>query len=424
MGSKGAKSKKRAADDLGEGSSKTKKAKPATTASEPVTEEARKKKEAKDAAERTKKVEASSKKNPHHVFVIGPPYNAWEDNSKKLAGYLNFHGRLEDFRIFLNGDADSQESKDVAEMLTKYLAVRNANFGKPDSSLSRGKPGLTISAKQLFATIDDTSSDITQLFQSDVTLPLPIKEENDEETCWKVGTTRYALATTIKAMAYLIAHSPTMFPASHLSEDQRLHPMGVTRYTAEDWHRAYQLLRFCFRQHSDIKKATNFFTHDQSEKGNGEEALFFTADELDQANDTNQHELGLADGDEEGRVVAALFHMAQASASTTQSATDSSPAATMPDLDADPAYWVKHQKDFEDSVEQADKRVRAGNDLGSGGIHVRRGRLDKANMRMLCRALGEECKIIHDDATIMTQSGTTVTKANFDSGALDQSQVC
>ena len=169
--------------------------------------------------------------------------------------------------------------------------------------------------------IDDTSNDITQLFQTDVTLPLPTAVNQQEDTVWKPGTMRYAIATTIKAMNQLIACSPTMFPSSHVSEDLRLHPMGVTRYGAEDWHRAYQLLRFCFRQHSDVKEKTNFFTHKQSDKGDAEAPLFYTTEELEEATDATYNELDLADGDEEGRVVGALVHRAQTSAPTAESAT-------------------------------------------------------------------------------------------------------
>src|SRR5437762_1525371 len=149
-------------------------------------------------------------KNPANVFVIGPPNNAWEDNSKKLAGYLHFKGPIENFRIFMTGEANTPESKAVADILDKYLSVRQGNYGKPDTSLSKGKLGLTIGTKQLFETIDDTSNDITQLFQTDVTLPLPTAVNQQEDTVWKPGTMRYAIATTIKAMIQLIACSPTM----------------------------------------------------------------------------------------------------------------------------------------------------------------------------------------------------------------------
>lgn len=73
---------------------------------------------------------------------------------------------------------------------------------------------------------------------------------------------RYAIATSIKVMTSLISLSPTMLPASHAPLEQRTHPMDPTRYPAEDWHCAHQLLRFVFRQHSDAKAKANFFIND------------------------------------------------------------------------------------------------------------------------------------------------------------------
>ena len=110
--------------------------------------------------------------------------------------------------------------------------------------------------------------------------------------------------------------------------------------------------------------------------------------------------------------------------STTEDlATDAPAPATAPSLDADPRFWANRLKQFEDSVESADKEMRSGNTLESHGVFVRRSRLDKANMRKLCIALGSECNIIHDDATIMTESGQLATDANGGVGISDAVQV-
>ena len=71
------------------------------------------------------------------------------------------------------------------------------------------------------------------------------------------GTMCYAIAISIKAMVSLISLSPTMFPAPHALLEQRTHPIGPTRYPAEDWHRAHQLLRIAFCQQSDAEAKAN-----------------------------------------------------------------------------------------------------------------------------------------------------------------------
>jgi hypothetical protein len=409
---------KRPADEADEGPSRTKRPK---TAINTTKSKVRASKEL-TGDERKKRVALSAQKNPPNVFVIGPPNNNWEDNSKKLAGYLNFTGSLEAARRFLNGQEGSQESRDVHTWIEKYLAIRRSNYGRPEASLSKGSQVLTVNVKHLFETIDDASAHVTRLSDPDVDLPLASDDNLTQ------GTVPYAIATSIKAMMSLISVSPTMFPASHAPLEQRVHPMGPTRYPAEDWHRAHQLLRFVFRQHSDAKAKGNFFTNNQSNKGDVEEALFFTPAELESSSG-HQGELDVADGDDENRVAGALIHEAQrlvATSSTAEgAATDASaPAsATAPDLETDPKYWLKQLKQFEDSIESADKEVRAGNSLGSHGIFVRRGRLDKANMRKLCIALGSECTIIHDDATIMAESGHVVTGAGGGAGISDAAQV-
>ena len=411
---------KRPADGAGESPRQTKKPKTTTSAAKSKAKTKTKASKEMTDDERKKRVALSAQKNPPNVFVIGPPNNNWEDNSKKLAGYLNFTGPLEAVRQFLNGQEGSQESRDVHAWIEKYLAVRRSNYGRPEASLAKGNQVLTVNVKQLFETLDDVSAHIIRL--SDPTVDLPLTSDDSLSQ----GTMRYAIATSIKAMVSLISLSPTMFPASHAPLEQRAHPMGPTRYPAEDWHRAHQLLRFVFRQHSDAKAKANFFTNDQSSKGDAEEAHFFTLAELESSSG-HQGELDVAEGDDENRVVGALIHEAQrlvATPSTTEDpATDAPAPATAPSLDADPKFWAKQLKEFEDSVEKADKETRSGNSLGSHGIFVRRSRLDKANMRKLCIALGSECNVIHDDATIMAESGHLATGASGGAGTLDAAQV-
>jgi len=411
---------KRPADDAGEGSSKTKK--PKTTATSAKGKAKAKVKASKEMtnAERKKRVALSAQKNPPNVFVIGPPNNSWEDNSKKLAGYLNFTGPMEAVRQFLNGQEGSQESRDVHTWIEKYLAVRRSNYGRPEASLAKGNQALTVNVKQLFETIDDASAHNIHLFDPNVDLPLA------SDGSLSQGTMRYAIATSIKVMASLISLSPTMFPASHAPLEQGVYPMGPTRYPAEDWHRAHQLLRFVFRQHSDAKAKANFFTSDQSNKGDAEEALFFTLAELE-GSSGHQGELDVAEGDDENCVVGALIHEAQRSVAvppTTEDSAAGAPApATPPSLDADPNFWAKRLKQFEDSVENADKEMRSGNSLGSHGVFVRRSRLNKVNMRKLCIALGSECNIIHDDATVMAEPGHHAAGASGGVGTSDAAQV-
>ena len=61
--------------------------------------------------EREKRIAFSAQENP--------PNNDWEDNSKKLAGYLTFTGSLEAVRRFVNGQEGSQESRDVHVWIEK-----------------------------------------------------------------------------------------------------------------------------------------------------------------------------------------------------------------------------------------------------------------------------------------------------------------
>jgi hypothetical protein len=411
---------KRPTDDAGEGPSQTKKPKTTTIPAKGKFKTKVKASKEMTDGERKKRVALSAQKNPLNVFVIGPHNNNWEDNSKKLAGYLNFTGSLEAVRQFLNGQEGSQESRDVHTWIEKYLAVRRSNYRRPEASLAKGNQVLTVNVKQLFETLDDASAHIIRLFDPNVDLPLA------SDGSLSQGTMRYAIATSIKAMTSLISLSPTMFPASHAPLEQRTHPMGPPRYPAEDWHRAHQLLRFAFRQRSDAKAKANFFTNDQSNKGDAEEALFFTLAELE-GSSGHQGELDVAEGDDENRVVGALIHEAQrlvAMPSTTEDLVADAPApATAPSLDADPRFWADRLKQFEDSVENADKEMRSGNTLGSHGVFVRRSRLDKANMRKLCIALGSECNIIHDDATIMAESGQLATDASGGVGISDAAQV-
>ena len=58
--------------------------------------------------ERKKRVEKSTQCVYHW-----PANSNWEDNLKKLAGYLNFIGSLEAVRRFLNEQEGSQESRGI-----------------------------------------------------------------------------------------------------------------------------------------------------------------------------------------------------------------------------------------------------------------------------------------------------------------------
>jgi hypothetical protein len=65
-----------------------------------------------------------------------------------------------------------KESKAIADILNKYLLIQQNNYGKPNNSLSKRKLKLIIKIKQLFEIIDDINNNITQLFQTDITLSL------------------------------------------------------------------------------------------------------------------------------------------------------------------------------------------------------------------------------------------------------------
>jgi hypothetical protein len=94
------------------------------------------------------------------------PNNSWEDNSKTLAGYLNFTGSLEAVQRFFNGQGGSRESRDVHTWIEKYL------YRRPEASIAKGNQLLTVNVKQLFETLNDASAHAARLFDLNVDLLL------------------------------------------------------------------------------------------------------------------------------------------------------------------------------------------------------------------------------------------------------------
>jgi hypothetical protein len=72
------------------------------------------------------------------------------------------------------------------------------------------------------------------------------------------------VAVNVAAMSFLIHQNPQIFIASYQPRKKRSHYVRTTNLPAEDWYRAYLLLKFYHRQKSDAKKATSFLSKDQS----------------------------------------------------------------------------------------------------------------------------------------------------------------
>jgi hypothetical protein len=328
-------------------------------------------------------VQQSYNKNPEHVFVIGPPRNNWVDNAFMLAGYVGFSD-MEAFRLYLLGQGEpSGPSKLTHQILENFNSIRNMGFGKAVGV--GGLAGISnASLQQIWLALGDMEGNYHDLFQPTVNLPLP------EGGKFKPGNSSYVIAVNVAAMSFLVQHNPHIFTSSHVDVRLRPHCPGRTNVAAEDWYRAFLLVKFYVRQTGIAKGKTGFFSRMRTGQV-AQPADYFTLQDIE---DLHKETVEEAEGDLEGRapadVMNALYDEVAAKEVT----------ETLPfeDVVALAEFTESTIDQWEVAVDDADKKLRNENwSFDSAGRTSKRVRLTQTQLRQVCRYLGQKVKVKHDD---------------------------
>lgn len=362
---------------------------------------------------RAKHIQESIKTNPDHVFVIGPPGGAWQDNAKKVAGYLHFSGdgSLEAFRLYITGKTNSGEientqSMAVAHALDRYTQIRLVNYSQAVVGSKAGSR-VNIAGPKIWQVLSAPDASLAPLYTAECQLPLPANFGLGSDSG------RYPVVVHIAAMSMLIQASPKMFPESHGPVDTRQAVVGSSPFPAEDWYRAYVLLKFFWRQHTLLQSTANpagptnnkasFLTKVQGANLGGEPADFYTAEEALAGPALSGQDVQYDEHDE--RATAQVFDETLEEMRVDEQdgglgGEGEDPERVQYLLGVTDEAMAAQTTEFEQSLLQRWKADDKSSQLGLLGRRVRRPALTRRQVRDLCRKLGYTCKVKHDDPTM------------------------
>lgn len=345
-------------------------------------------KQQKDAESRKASVKRALKTNPENVFVIGPPHDNWGDNGGLLAGYLGFAGTMEQFRQWLLGKGEPQTTSErTHKLLENYIAIRAGGYGKTMGTADKGKDdsGRNLGTKQIWHALNDLA--YQRLCRPTITLPLK------SDCGFTPGESSYALAVTIAAMSFLVFNNPTLFTASHAVDKSPDSCVAETGVVAEDFHRAFAMLKFYYRQSSAAKKEGGFFVKDQT-KTKVRVPEYFSPTEAE-ALECGQ--IDEVEGDPDGRTPGDVINEMYQEIATA----DIPDVRPLQDAAAYAEFVEEQATEWETAIDAADKQARRKDpSIGSAGRTAKRTRLSRRQLRQACHQIGRSCKVKHDDPSM------------------------